>query len=96
MRKFIKMTVPYTEIHCQEITIANGSVVGQILQPFTVKGNYDMARAGKIASKHYKDKNVVVTAVETQEKHYRLLSETFLEMAEEYTPETKEKEEEDN
>lgn len=83
MRKFITKAVKSTTISSQEITIKNGNVTGVPLENFTVIGDYDIDRADRVAKKHYKGKNVVVTAVEVSEKLYRMETEKFLELAEE-------------
>ena len=83
MRKFITKVVKNTTISSQEITIENGNVIGVPLENFTVLGDYDIDRADRVAKKHYKGKNVVVTAVEVSEKLYRMETEKFLELAEE-------------
>lgn len=83
MRKFITKTVKRTTISSQEITIKDGNVTGVPLENFTVLGDYDIDRADQVTKKHYKGKNVVVTAVEVSEKLYRMETEKFLELAEE-------------
>lgn len=83
MRKFITKAVKSTTISSQEITIKDGNVTGVPLADFTVLGDYDIDRADQIAKKHYKGKNVVVTAVEVTKKIYRMETEKFLEIAEE-------------
>lgn len=87
MRKYITKTVKFTTISAQEITIKDGNVTGVALPDFTVTGDYDIDRAESVAKKHYKGKNVVVTAVSGSETVYRLSTEKFLEMAEEVTQE---------
>lgn len=82
MRKFITKAVKSTTISSQEITIKDGNVTGVPLSDFTVLGDYDIDRADRVAKKHYKGKNVVVTAVEVTEKIYRMETEKFLELAE--------------
>ena len=83
MRKFITKAVKTTTISSQEITIKDGNVTGVPLADFTVLGDYDIDRADRVAKKHYKGKNVVVTSVEVTEKIYRMETEKFLEIAEE-------------
>lgn len=83
MRKFITKAVKSTTISSQEITIENGNVTGVPLENFTVLGDYDIDKADRVAKKHYKGKNVVVTSVEVSEKLYRMETEKFLELAEE-------------
>lgn len=95
MRKFITKAVKSTTISSQEITIKDGNVTGVPLQDFTVLGDYDIDRADQVAKKHYKGKNVVVTAVEVTEKIYRMETEKFLELAE-TVEETKKDMEENN
>lgn len=93
MRKFITKAVKNTKISSQEITINDGNVTGVPLEDFTVLGDYDMERADRVAKKHYKGKNVVVTAVEVTEKIYRLETDKFLEIAEEVEETKKDMEE---
>lgn len=83
MRKYITKTVKFTTISAQEITIKDGNVTSVPLENFTVLGDYDIDRAVRVAKKHYKGKNVVVTSVEVSEKLYRMETEKFLELAEE-------------
>lgn len=83
MRKFITKAVKSTTISSKEITIENGNVTCVPLENFSVLGDYDIDRADRVAKKHYKGKNVVVTAVEVSEKLYRMETEKFLELAEE-------------
>lgn len=83
MRKFITKAVKSTTISAQEITIENGNVTCVPLENFVVLGNYDIDRAVRVAKKHYKGKNVVVTAVKVSEKLYRMETEKFLKLAEE-------------
>ena len=83
MRKFITKAVKSTTISSQEITLKDGNVTSVPLPDFTVLGDYDIDRADRVAKKHYKGKNVVVTAVEVTEKIYRMETEKFLEIAEE-------------
>lgn len=95
MRKFITKAVKSTTISSLEITIKDGNVTSVPLQDFTVLGDYDIDRADRVAKKHYKGKNVVVTAVEVTEKIYRMEIEKFLELAE-TVEETKKDMEENN
>ena len=95
MRKFITKAVKSTTISSQEITIKDGNVTGVPLPDFTVLGDYDIDRADRVAKKHYKGKNVVVTAVEVTEQIYRMKTEKFLELAE-AVEETKKDMEENN
>lgn len=82
MRKFITKSVKSTTISSQEITVKDGNVTSVALPDFTVLGDYDIDRADRVAKKHYKGKNVVVTAVEVTESIYRMETEKFLELAE--------------
>lgn len=83
MRKFITKAVKSTTISSQKITVENGNVTCVPLENFTVLGDYDIDRAVRVAKKHYKGKNVVVTSVEVSEKLYRMETKKFLELAEE-------------
>lgn len=83
MRKFMTKAVKSTTISSQEITIKDGNVTCVTLADFTVLGDYDIDKADRVARKHYKGKNVVVTAVEVTEKIYRMETEKFVEIAEE-------------
>ena len=83
MRKFITKAVKSTTISSQEITFENGNVTCVPLENFAVLGDYDIDRADRVAKKHYKGKNVVVTAVKVSEKLYRMETEKFLKLAEE-------------
>lgn len=97
MRKFITKAVKTTTISSQEIIIKDGNVTSVPLTDFTVLGDYDIDKANRVAKKHYKGKNVVVTAVEVKEKIYRMETEKFLELAEvEEVEETKKDMEETN
>ena len=82
MRKFITKTVKSTTISSQEVTVKGGDVTTVALPDFKVLGDYDIDRADRVARKHYKGKNVVVTAVEVTESIYRMETEKFLELAE--------------
>lgn len=95
MRKFITKAVKSTTISSKEITIKDGNVTGVPLADFTVLGDYDIDKAERVAKKHYKGKNVVVTEVEVTEKSYRMEIEKFLELAE-AVEETKKDMEENN
>lgn len=95
MRKFISKAVKSTTISSQEIIIKDENVTGVPLADFTVLGDYDIDRADRVAKKHYKGKNVVVTAVEVTEKIYRMETEKFLKLAE-AVEETKKDMEENN
>ena len=92
MRKYITKTVKFTTISAQEITIKDGNVTSVPLADFTVLGDYDIDRADQVAKKHYKGKNVIVTAVEVTEKIYRMETEKFLELAEAVEETKKDKE----
>lgn len=93
MRKFITKAVKSTTISSQEITIKDGNVTSVPLADFTVLGDYDIDKADRVARKHYKGKNVVVTAVEVTEKIYRMEIEKFVEIAEEVEETKKDMEE---
>lgn len=82
MRKFITKTVKSTTISSQEVRVKGGDVTTVALPDFTVLGDYDIDRADRVARKHYKGKNVVVTAVKVTESIYRMETEKFLELAE--------------
>ena len=82
MRKFITKSVKSTTISSQEITIKDGNVTSVALPDFKVLGDYDIDRAERVAKKHYKGKNVVVTAAKVTENIYRMETEKFLELAE--------------
>lgn len=94
-RKYITKEVVLTQLTVSEMKVENGKVVQE--SPFMVMltGKLTDEQIKKELDKQFKGKNIIVLSKDERTKHYRMETEKFLELAEEYVKQEKTEETEE-
>lgn len=80
MRNKIRKKVVFTKIECSAILVENEQIITKELEAIEEVGDYSsFSKAEKVARKHYKGMNIVVTKIDTRQQIHEMDLKTFIE-----------------
>lgn len=80
MRNKIRKTIVFTKIECSAIIVENNQIITKELEAIEEVGDYSsLCKAEKVARKHYKGMNIVVTKIKPRQQIHEMDLKTFIE-----------------
>ena len=80
MRNKIRKTIVLTRIECTAILVENNQIITKELEAIEEVGDYSsFSKAEKLARKHYKGMNIVVTKIKPRQQIHEMDLKTFIE-----------------